>query len=234
MKISLVHHTPNPDESVALAARICYAPGDLEELTHSVMTPARRREFLAMLIKRGHHTPLEHVSFTFGVEGVSRACSHQLVRHRIASFCQQSQRYVEMRDASRDSFVVPPGIAADPEAEKIFREQMQTARECYAALRARGVAREDARYVLPSATETALVVTMNARALQNLFALRLCRRAQWEIRTVAERMLELARRAAPEIFATAGPGCVQGACPEGGSGCGQPYPAAMAPVAAAV
>ena len=233
MKISLLHHTPNPDESVALAARVCYAPGDLEELTHSVMTAARRREFLAMLLRRGHHTPLEHVSFTFGVEGVSRACSHQLVRHRIASFSQQSQRYVEMRDASRDSFVVPPGIAADPAAEKLFREQMQAARSGYAALRALGVAREDARYVLPSATETALVVTMNARALLNLFALRLCRRAQWEIRTVAERMLELARQAAPEIFAFAGPGCAHGECPEGKSGCGQPYPAAAMPAATA-
>ncbi|HNW93545.1 MAG TPA: FAD-dependent thymidylate synthase [bacterium] len=233
MKVTLLQHTPNPDETVALAARICYAPGDIAELTQSVMSPARRREFLNMLIKRGHHTPLEHITFTFGVEGVSRACSHQLVRHRIASFCQQSQRYVEMHDAAHDTFVVPPGIAADPEAEKLYRELMRSARETYAALRARGVAREDARYVLPSATETALVVTMNARSLLNLFALRLCRRAQWEVRTVAEQMLALARQVSPEIFAAAGPGCVTGACPEGKNGCGQPY-AAPVPAAAAV
>ncbi len=235
MNVKLLQYTPQPDETVAVAARICYAPGDLEELTHSVMTPARRREFLAMLLKRGHHTPLEHVAFTFGIEGISRACSHQLVRHRIASFCQQSQRYVEMRDAARDTFVVPPGIAALPAAEELFRAQMTAARDTYAQLRALGVAREDARYVLPSATETALVVTMNGRALLNLFALRLCRRAQWEIRTVAERMLELARNVAPELFAAAGPGCVHGACPEGASGCGQPWPRATpaTPAAAA-
>jgi thymidylate synthase (FAD) len=172
---------------------------------------------------------LEHASFSFAVDGISRACSHQLVRHRVASYSQQSQRYV--RFASDGDFVVPPRIDASPEARKVFYEAMDNARRSYERLVEMGLAEgrgkesvfEDARFVLPNAAETKIVVTMNARELRHFFALRCCRRAQWEINRLAWAMRHLASSVAPLLFEGTGPGCITGGCPEGKMSCGEPY-----------
>jgi len=156
--------------------------------------------------------------FSFGIEGISRACSHQLVRHRIASFSQQSQRYV----ANEQQFdvVTPDSVAEQPELAERFVAHMQQSHELYREMLEAGVPAEDARFVLPNAAATKLVMTMNARELRHFFVLRCCRRAQWEIREMANQMLRLTRQAAPLLFADAGPGCLTGPCPEGAMTCG--------------
>lgn len=217
MRVELIAYTPEPELTVALAARNCYSACGVEELKEGL----GREEALSLisrLLAAGHLSPFEHASFTFAIEGVSRALSHQLVRHRIASYSQKSQRYVSEEGFS---YVVPPSVAADPRAAVIFQEAMERAREAYREL-SRIVPREDARYVLPNATETKIVCTMNARALLNFFRLRLCRRAQWEIRELALRMRDLVRGVAPALFALAGPPCeTEGICWEGEFSCGQ-------------
>ncbi|MDR3265641.1 MAG: FAD-dependent thymidylate synthase [Synergistaceae bacterium] len=212
-------HTPEPDGLVAAAARLCYsdvAASGLLEREASKLSKGLLRE----LWRSGHHSPFEHASFTFGVDGLSRVASHQLVRHRVASYSQQSQRYVKM---DGEGVVLPPTIANDPEARTLFERQAESARETYRALVERGVPAEDARFILPHGWETRLVLTMNARELHHFFALRLCRRAQWEIRELARLMLVECRKAAPVIFEMAGPSCVrEGECREARS-CGRPY-----------
>jgi thymidylate synthase (FAD) len=196
-----------------------------------------------MLASIGHESPIEHVSFTFAVEGISRACSHQLVRHRIASFSQQSQRYVKF--GSFD-YVIPPAVKNDEQALALYNEQMNSAAQSYeklseiltkkytaefmsagldeksASLKAQKKAIEDARFVLPNACETKIIVTMNARSLMNFFRLRCCNRAQWEIRAVAHEMLKCVSEVAPNLFKNAGPSCVRGGCTEGKMSCGKP------------
>jgi thymidylate synthase (FAD) len=167
----------------------------------------------------GHHSVIEHASYTFSIEGVSRSMTHQLVRHRLASYSQQSQRYVNMADAE---YVVPPTIAADEELAARYKALMDRIWEEYRLL-AKKVPVEDARYVLPNACTTNITVTMNARELWHFFELRTCRRAQDEIREAADQMLLLARDASPFIFREAGPPCIsQGRCPEGKMSCGRP------------
>ncbi len=166
----------------------------------------------------GHFSVLEHASFTFGIEGISRACSHQLVRHRLASYSQQSQRYVSQKE--RFEAVTPPSIACRPELRERYEGLLEEIHRVYGQFLDAGVPAEDARFVLPNAAATKLVVTMNARELHHFFNLRCCRRAQWEIRAVARDMLRLVRRKAPVLFAKAGPGCLRGACPEGAMTCG--------------
>ena len=166
----------------------------------------------------GHASVLEHVTLTYGVEGISRAASHQLVRHRIASYSQQSQRYV----ASKFGYVTPPTVAASPGLLVEYERHMAACSRLYAKLMKAGVPPEDARFALPNATETKILITMNARELHHFFSLRTCRRAQWEIREMAKRMLSAARERAPLLFETAGPGCVRGRCPEGKMSCGKP------------
>jgi thymidylate synthase (FAD) len=217
VKVTLLSYTPEPEKVVAAAARLCYSPDDADML-YEGMTDKKVQGFLGKLIELGHLSPIEHVSFTFAVAGVSRVLSHQMVRHRIASYSQKSQRYV-----CEDNFeyIVPPSIAADPEAGRIYREQMEKIREAYRALLT--VAhQEDARYVLPNACETKFVFTMNARSLLNFFQLRCCERAQWEIRELAEAIYKEVKKVAPTLFSLAGPACVsEGACPEGAMTCGQ-------------
>jgi|JTFP01.1.fsa_nt_gb thymidylate synthase (FAD) len=217
MRVKLLTHTPEPERLVAAAARLCYSASSVEDLLQQ--DGDRREALLAKILAVGHLSTLEHVSFTFGVEGISRACSHQLVRHRLASYSQQSQRYVSHRE--RFETVTPPSIARDPALVEIFEAAMQEMHRVYGRLMEAGVPAEDARFVLPNAAATKLVLTMNARELLHFFALRCCRRAQWEIRDLAVEMLRLARGAAPRLFAAAGPGCLHGACPEGAMGCGQ-------------
>ena len=224
LKVMLLRATPDPDEVVALGARLCYAQADLETLRERVET-SDQKKYIAGVMERGHLSVTEHASFTFAVEGVSRALLAQMTRHRIASFSVQSQRYVSMADGF--DFVVPPSISALGEAEEAeFIRQMETMHSWYKEWQdklggAKEKSNEDARFVLPNACATRLLVTMNARELMHFFELRCCNRAQWEIREMARQMLCECRRAAPALFADAGPACLHGACPEGRASCGQ-------------
>lgn len=217
MQVTLIHHTPDPELAVALAARLCYSPvsiGDLRER----LTGADIRSFLEKILSLGHQSVLEHASFTFGIEGISRVTTHQLVRHRIASFSQQSQRYVSHKEMF--DVVVPPSVAANREMAERFASQVREVHRLYGEMVAAGIPAEDARYILPNATETKIMVTMNARELFHFFRLRCCERAQWEIRAMAVEMLKLVKAVAPVIFEKAGPGCLAGDCPEGSMSCG--------------
>jgi len=223
MDIVLLYSTPDPERAVAAAARLCYAPIGAAELLDTMSDKAVHK-VLKSIIDSGHHSALEHASYTFAIDGVSRAMTHQLVRHRLASYNQQSQRYVAFSE--EPAFVMPPAVAADPVAAKCFGEAVDTAFAAYRRLIELGVEPEDARYLLPNATETKIVVTMNVRELLHFFTLRCCNRAQWEIRDVACRMLELVEETAPYIFMDAGSTCRRGPCPEGTMTCGTPYPKA--------
>jgi thymidylate synthase (FAD) len=217
MRVQLLTHTPDPEQVTAAAARLCYSDATIGQLLERA--PEQAPKLLRKILDMGHLSVLEHASFTFGIEGISRACSHQLVRHRIASYSQQSQRYVS-HDAPFEA-IVPESIAGHPELALRFQEHLAATHELYRELLAAGIPAEDARFVLPNAAATKLVMTMNARELHHFFALRCCRRAQWEIRAMAKEMLRLARQAAPLLFADAGPGCLRGACPEGKMTCGE-------------
>lgn len=199
---------------------MCYAPIGADELLET-MTDGQVDKVLDVILTSGHYSALEHASLTFAVEGISRACSHQLVRHRLASYNQQSQRYVRYGTVD---FIRPPAIEASDEAGAVFDNVVCATNEAYQKLLEMGLEAEDARYVLAQAVETKIVLTMNCRELRHFFALRCCNRAQWEIREMAWKMLELARATAPRIFEDAGPGCVRGPCSEGKMTCGTPYP----------
>jgi len=228
LKVALLQFTPSPERAVASAGRLCYAPISAAELKNA-MSDEDVTRLVRGLIRSGHMSALEHASFTFAVDGISRACSHQLVRHRVASYSQQSQRYV--RFGSEGGFVIPPSIAASAEARVVFYEAMEQARRAYDRLVEVGMAEgrtsesvyEDARFVLPNAAETKIVVTMNARELRHFFSLRCCRRAQWEINRLAWTMRHLVLSVAPLLFEGTGPGCMTGGCPEGKMSCGRPY-----------
>lgn len=233
-RVELLAHTPEPLAVIYAAFRQCYHAGFVgdawPELTGGA-DRARQAAFVRQVLESGHGSPLEHVSFSFGLSGVSRALTHQLVRHRIASYSQQSQRYV---DASDFDYVLPPALAANPEARERFERFMRDAAAAYRDLRALleadgrgGSSREDARFVLPQAAASNIVVSMNCRSLLNFFEHRRCARAQWEIRRVAGLMLDLCRGVLPEIFDSAGPRCERlGYCPEGARfSCGR-YPVA--------
>ena len=222
LSVTLLAHTPDPLALIYAAFRQCYHAGDAAELWARLLAgeiaPDKQAAFVARILESGHESPIEHVSFTFAVSGVSRALSHQLVRHRIASYSQQSQRYV---DALGFDYVLPPQIAAIPEARARYEAAMEQAGTAYAELQeilarhGRGdKANEDARFVLPNACETKVVVTMNCRSLLHFFELRCCTRAQWEIRAMATQMRDLVREKAPALFQYAGPRCTRGACTE--------------------
>lgn len=240
-KVTLLAHTPDPERTVASAAKLCYSPASIDDVRNG-LTDEKTASFVEMLAEIGHESPIEHASFTFGIEGVSRALLAQITRHRMASFSVQSQRYVAEHDFQ---FVTPPEIAAEPEALKIFNEAMADDLKKYNALAdilsakhkaqmladgmdekaatraAEKKAIEDARFVLPNACETKMIMTMNARSLMNFFHHRCCNRAQWEIREVANQMLALVFEVAPNLFKNAGPSCVNGPCPEGKMTCGK-------------
>ncbi len=218
MNVELIQHTPDPEKTVALAARLCYSPISVAALREK-MESENIETYLERIMSMGHHSVLEHASFTFGIEGVSRVTTHQLVRHRIASFSQQSQRYVSHKEEFTS--IMPDSIAENSEARHIFAFMSETVHKAYAQLIELGIPPEDARYILPNATETKIIMTMNARELLHFFALRCCQRAQWEIREMSIEMLRLARRVAPAIFRNGGPGCVTAGCPEGEFCCGE-------------
>ena len=226
LKVILLEHTPNPEAVVAMAAKLCYSPADIESLKEKTAVKDQE-QFVEKLMKMGHMSPIEHASFTFAVEGISRACSHQLVRHRLASYSQQSQRYVS-EEAGFD-FVIPPSIKKDSELARYFEDFMNKTQEAYrhivSRLNEKGLkgaeANQDARFILPNACETKIIITMNARELLHFFKQRCCNRAQWEIRSMAIEMLRLVIGTAPAIFRHAGPGCLKGKCPEGDYTCGK-------------
>ncbi len=226
LKVILLCYTPNPEETIAMAAKLCYSPSDIESLKEKI--EAKDQEaFVEKLMKMGHMSPIEHASFTFAIEGISRACSHQLVRHRLASYSQQSQRYVS--EETGFDYIIPPIIKENKELKKHFEDFMAEAQNTYnyivKNLDEKGIkgeaANQDARFVLPNAAETKIMVTMNARELLHFFRQRCCYRAQWEIRNMAHQMLFLVKRVAPTIFEKAGPACLHAPCPEGEYTCGK-------------
>ena len=242
MQVQILAHTPDPEKVVAMAAKLCYSDKTIGELGDSLDEEAINK-FIKRLIDLGHESPVEHVSFTFGIEGVSRALLAQITRHRIASFSVQSQRYVGMKNFE---YVLPPEIESIPEAKEEFLKAMEEDAEHYESLRTKLIsghfkknleagmdeasarraaekqANEDARFVLPNACTTRLIVTMNVRELFKFFSLRCCNRAQWEIRAVADEMLRQVRMICPILFRNAGPSCLTGKCSEGAMTCGKP------------
>lgn len=234
LNVKLLRWTVDPELLVAMAAKLCYSSADIDDLLKKI-TEKDQKKFVEKLIEMGHMSPIEHVNFTFGVEGISRACSHQIVRHRIASYSQQSQRYVgEQSDESKDEifdFIIPESIKSLGEKEvKVFCVQMKWMQAFYdywvKVLKEKaGVSGEnayqDARFVLPNAAETKIIITMNARELLHFFRERCCVRAQWEIRAMAEEMLKLALKKCLIIFSKAGPACVNGSCNQGKMTCGK-------------
>lgn len=218
MEVKLLRYTPEPDKTVAMSARLCYSPIGAAELEEKI-SDEQTGKLVRKLVNMGHFSTLEHVSFTFAIEGVSRVLTHQLVRHRIASYSQQSQRYVQEHNFAN---IMPPSISARPEAKAKFEAINKEIQRLYTEWTEMGIPAEDARYILPNAAETKIVVTMNARALHHFFELRCCSRAQWEIRALAEKMLLEVKKIAPALFENAGPTCVtQGICHEGAMSCGR-------------
>ena len=209
-KVTLLSHTPDPDAMIAAAAKLCYSSSDIEALREKI-SREEAEKFVKMLAGIGHQSPLEHTLFIFGIEGVSRSLLAQITRHRIASFSVQSQRYVRM---SNFEYIMPPAVAEDEEASRLFTESMNEAAEKYDRL-------TEILYRSEKKRLTKMVMTMNARSLLHFFEERCCNRAQWEIRSVAEQMLKLVKEVAPAVFAKAGPPCVKGACPEGKMTCGK-------------
>ncbi len=241
IKVTLLAHTPLPEKTIAAAAKLCYSPSDISTVMEG-LTEEKTASFVEMLAEIGHESPIEHASFTFGIEGVSRSFLAQVTRHRIASYSVQSQRYVKEKNFT---YVTPPEIENDPEALKEYQKAMAECESSYhkitdilsekyvkqylaegfsekeAARKAEKKAIEDARFVLPNACETKMIMTINARSLMNFFKHRCCSRAQWEIRSVADQMLSLVFSVAPDLFKNAGPACLCGKCPEGKMSCGK-------------
>lgn len=241
MKVTLIAHTPEPEKIIAAAAKMCYSDSNAETLLNG-LDEEKTSKFIDMLANLGHESPIEHITFTFGIEGVSRAFLAQITRHRIASFSVQSQRYVKQDNFV---FITPPAICEDKAASEVYQQSMQNAINDYRKLadilenkylnefisqglpekqaktKAEKKAIEDARFVLPNACETKMVATFNARSLMNFFKLRCCNRAQWEIHAVADEMLKICSHIAPTLFKNAGPSCVScGSCSEGKMSCG--------------
>lgn len=240
-KVELIRYTPDGERLVAAAARLCYSPVGVSEIEDS-LDEEKIESFLSLLVDLNHESPIEHVTFTFGVEGVSRSLTHQLVRHRIASYSQQSQRYVRL---DQFQYIIPPAIEKNKIAKALFVKSMEESQHHYdeitnllfedlyekyleeglsekeARLKAEKEAIEDARYIFPNACETKIVFTMNARSLLNFFRLRTCLRAQWEIRELATAMLKEVKKVYPILFKNAGPKCLTGPCPEGKMTCGK-------------
>ena len=215
MNVKLIGYTSSPEKLPAMAAA----------LTHSKVKPEnlakKSKEDLSAVLKQvltlGHTSVIEHTSFTFAISDVSRSLTHQLVRHRIASYSQQSQRYVNLTEPS---YVIPPTIANNSKMKHAYEDTMRLIWKQYNKLLEMKIPAEDSRYVLPNATCTNIIVTMNARSLLNFFELRCCLHAQWEIRMLANKMLSEVKKVAPAIFKKAGPSCkTKGICPEKKTDC---------------
>lgn len=241
MNVELLQYNPEAQKIVAASAKLCYSSSEINGILDG-LDSEKTASFIERLMSMGHESPLEHISFTFGIEGVSRSLLAQLTRHRIASYSVKSQRYV---NEGKFEFIIPKEIEANEKAKKIFLDAMEDDVKAYGSLteilfekhyadmiasgvpekKAKGAAEkkaiEDARYVLPNACETKLIATFNARSLLNFFNHRCCERAQWEIRDLASEMLKLVKEICPVIFKTAGPPCLTKPCPEGAMSCGK-------------
>jgi len=241
MIVELLAYTPMPEKIVAAAAKLCYSPATIDNIMDG-LSEEKTSTYVEMLASIGHQSVIEHASFTFGVEGVSRSLLAQITRHRIASFSVQSQRYVSEKQFE---YVIPPEIENIEEAKKEFIAAMEQDREHYEKLsailkehhknilisqgndeksatsKAVKLAIEDARFVLPNACTTKMIFTFNCRSLMNFFNIRCCNRAQWEIRELAAEMYKLVLPVAPHIFKNSGPSCISGPCPEGKMSCGK-------------
>lgn len=237
MPVNTLDNSTNPERVIAAAGKLCYSKSNIVDL-YNGLDDASTQKFVNMLSELGHESPIEHVSFTFGIEGISRSCSHQIVRHRIASYSQQSQRYVDLQNTF--SYIIPDAIKNNEKAKLLYEKSMLADIDTYKEITeelvkeyTKGVeepakirlltkkALEDSRFALPNACETKIIVTMNARTLLNFFKERCCNRAQWEIRDVANQMLDLVLDVAPNVFSKAGAPCTFGKCPEGNMSCGE-------------
>ena len=241
MNVELLQYNPDCEKIVAAAAKLCYSSSEIDGILNG-LDHEKTVNFIERLMSLGHESPIEHITFTFGIEGVSRSLLAQLTRHRIASYSVKSQRYV---NEGQFEYIIPKEIEADEKAKAIFIKAMEDDEKTYNELtailkekhyktfleegndektansKAEKKAIEDARYVLPNACETKLIATFNARSLINFFHHRCCERAQWEIRDMACAMLELVKKVSPTIFKVAGPRCISGPCPEGKMTCGK-------------
>ena len=238
MTVEILQHTYNPEILVATAARCCYSNTPIPELKNGLAeSPKEVERLIKLLISVNHESVFEHVVFTFAIDGISRSCSHQLVRHRIASYSQRSQRYCDCVDNL--TYITPPAVTYNIKIKEQYDNTMKLIADSYKTVWSELVsmyisegmklqdaekkANEDARYVLPNACTTSIVMTMNVRSLLNFFKERCCNRAQWEIRDLANEMLKQCKETAPLLFSKAGPDCaVYGKCPEGKMSCGNP------------
>lgn len=210
-KVKLIAHTPNPEMVIAIASRLCYSKYDVDKVMKLMSDKNEVKRSIKMLNELNHESPIEHASFTFSIEGISRACMSQLTRHRMASFSVKSQRYVNEKNFK---YITPPTLKESE--RKHYDKIMKKISLMYKELKKKKVLNEDARFILPNACDTQLIMTMNARSLKNFFKLRCCTRAQWEIRDVAHKMLYEVRNVAPLLFEDAGPSCYSGGpCTEG-------------------
>ena len=241
MNVELLQYNPDCEKIVAAAAKLCYSSSEIDGILNG-LDREKTISFIDRLMSLGHESPIEHIIFTFGIEGVSRSLLAQITRHRIASYSVKSQRYV---NEGQFEYIIPKEIEADEKAKAIFVKAMEDDEKTYneltailqekhykafladgmdekkAKTQAEKKAIEDARYVLPNACETKMIATFNARSLINFFHHRCCERAQWEIRDLACEMLRLVKEVCPTIFRVAGPRCVSGPCPEGKMSCGK-------------
>lgn len=242
MNVQIISHTSDIDNVVAMAAKTCYSSNSTAEILESLNNNTESRaKFIKMLKDMGHESPLEHASITFSIEGVSRTLLAQLTRHRIASYSVKSQRYVdESTSTLEESYITPPEISKDEKLNEIYKNAMSKAYESYTLLALELMenytkadpdgnknshlkkAIEDARFVLPNSWSTTIIMTMNVRALYNLFSLRTCSRAQWEIRQMCALMLEELIILSPTLFEGVGPDCLTSRCGEGKMTCGKP------------
>ncbi len=222
LNVKLLEVTDNALALIYVACRQCYSANFAGQIFEDEIGNIKKQEeFVRQVVSSGHESPLEHVKFTFAIEGVSRALTHQLVRHRIASYSQQSQRYVKESDFD---YIIPPLIEEDADMKKEYIDTMRKIQQSYNCLMSsfekkgkKGeVANQDCRYVLPQAAETKIVVTMNCRQLLHFFKERCCSRAQWEIRRLSGEMLKICKQELSAVFNDAGAKCVLlGYCPEG-------------------
>jgi thymidylate synthase (FAD) len=215
MNVKLIGFTPNPEKIPALAAKLTHSKTKPEELEKT--SDKELKAILKQVMNLGHTSVIEHTNFTFAISDVSRSLTHQLVRHRIASYAQQSQRYVNLNEPN---YVTPPKILKNKKMKKAYDETMKNIWVEYNKLLNLGIPAEDARFILPNGACTNIIVTMNARSLLNFFELRCCQHAQWEIRKLANIMLREVKKVAPTIFKNAGPACTsKGICPENKKDC---------------
>lgn len=211
VQVALISYTPDPERTIAAAAKLSTSSVGATELRERIQ-PEQVASLLNQLLSAGHLSPFEHAGFTFAIDGISRVTSHQLVRHRIASYTQQSQRYVSLKKLE---YVTPATVSANPELGTRYHDLVGAAYELYRRMLDAGIPAEDARYVLPQALTTRLVMTMNARELMQVCALRLCLKAQWEIVELFEKVKGEVQSVAPLIAAELKPKCYNlGYCDE--------------------